>query len=208
MTGKVTPNHSKRGGWNSTARNHTASSSWRMQTWWFILTKIFAFSAAQSKWARNGQRFRKSFTVFLPKTWCQKRARWNSDVQQQGSADLLSKVRAFSRPHAQGPQTAARRGLRYSLLPPCFFAAQGVYHPQLTDWKRVVIIPRDAISDRLERHADFDEGWLTAHIAECAMSSVAWMRQPRAGAELTRRRGETYTSEETGVALNRRRWRG
>jgi len=34
---------------------------------------------------------------------------------KQGSADLLSKVRGFSRPHAQEPQTSEKRGLRYLL---------------------------------------------------------------------------------------------
>jgi hypothetical protein len=37
---------------------------------------------------------------------------------------------------------------------------------------RAAIIPRDVISCRLKRHADFDEGWLTAHIAENAMSAL------------------------------------
>ena len=42
-------------------------------------------------------------------------------VEKQGSADLLSKVRGFSRPHAQEPQTSEKRGLRYSLyLKPAF----------------------------------------------------------------------------------------
>jgi len=35
--------------------------------------------------------------------------------EKQGSADLLAKVRGFSRPHAQEPQTSEKRGLRYSL---------------------------------------------------------------------------------------------
>ena len=34
---------------------------------------------------------------------------------KQGSADLLSKVRGFSRPHPQEPQTSEKRGLRYPL---------------------------------------------------------------------------------------------
>jgi len=36
-------------------------------------------------------------------------------MPSQGSADLLSKVRGLSRPHAQEPQTSEKRGLRYSL---------------------------------------------------------------------------------------------
>jgi hypothetical protein len=38
----------------------------------------------------------------------------------------------------------------------------------MTDYLCAVIIPRDAIAYRFTRHADFDEGWLTAHIAENA----------------------------------------
>ena len=34
---------------------------------------------------------------------------------EQGSADLLFKVRGFSLPQAQKPQTSAKRGLRYTL---------------------------------------------------------------------------------------------
>jgi REP element-mobilizing transposase RayT len=35
------------------------------------------------------------------------------ETVEQGSADLLPKVRDFSRPHAQEPQTSEKRGLRY-----------------------------------------------------------------------------------------------
>jgi len=42
-----------------------------------------------------------------------------SEVSSQpGSADLLSKVRGFSRPDAQEPPTSEKRGLRYPLFPP------------------------------------------------------------------------------------------
>jgi len=37
--------------------------------------------------------------------------------------------------------------------------------------KGVVTIPRDAILIRLERHADSDEGWLTAHITGNTMDA-------------------------------------